>query len=59
MQFIATNQALTELKKDCLVAFVGADGELGAAAQQLDQATNGLISKIIDELLTDDSRPPP
>ncbi len=49
MQFIATNQALTELKKDCLVAFVGADGELGAAAQQLDQATNGLISKIIDQ----------
>lgn len=49
MQFIATNQALTELKKDCLVAFVGADGELGAAAQQLNQATNGLISKIIDQ----------
>ncbi len=49
MQFIATNQALTELKKDCLVAFVGADGELGAAAQQLDQAANGLISKIIDQ----------
>ncbi|MAC47786.1 MAG: leucyl aminopeptidase [Oceanospirillum sp.] len=49
MQFIATNQALTELKKDCLVAFVGADGELGVAAQQLDQAANGLISKIIDQ----------
>lgn len=49
MQFIATTQTLTELNKDCVVAFVAADGELGAVAQELDQACNGLVTKIIEQ----------
>lgn len=49
MQFIATTQTLTELNKDCVVAFVAADGGLGAVAQELDQACNGLVTKIIEQ----------
>jgi leucyl aminopeptidase len=49
MQFIATTQTLAELNKDCVVAFVAADGELGAVAQELDQACNGLVTKIIEQ----------
>jgi leucyl aminopeptidase len=49
MQFIATTQTLAELNKDCVVAFVAADGELGVVAQELDQACNGLVTKIIEQ----------
>jgi len=49
MQFNATNQALTELNTDCLVAFVGAEGELSPVTQQIDQAAGGLISRITEQ----------
>ncbi|OPX55183.1 leucyl aminopeptidase [Oceanospirillum multiglobuliferum] len=49
MQFIATVNALTEVSADCLVVSVAAEGELSLQAQQVDQATGGLINQIISQ----------
>lgn len=48
MSFNATTQALTELTADCRIAFVGADATLGSNAQQLDKASGGAISRILE-----------
>lgn len=48
MSFNATTQALSELTADCRIAFIGADAVLGNNAQQLDKASGGAISRILE-----------
>ncbi|MDX1400064.1 MAG: M17 family peptidase N-terminal domain-containing protein, partial [Oceanospirillum sp.] len=48
MSFNATTQALSELTADCRIVFVGHDATLGNNAQQLDKASGGAISRILE-----------
>ena len=46
MQYFVTTDALGTLKTDCLVVAVFDDNELSPSAQQLDDATNNMLSNI-------------
>ncbi|MEH6648547.1 MAG: leucyl aminopeptidase [Motiliproteus sp.] len=47
MEFQIVSGVLAQLSSDCLVVAIGQDGELSAAAQQLDAASSGYISRLI------------
>ncbi len=47
MEFQISSDELSQLNSACLIVAIGEDGELSAAAQQLDSACDGYLSQVI------------
>lgn len=48
MEFQIVSDELAQLNSDCLVVAIGQDGELSTAAQQIDSASEGYLSRIVE-----------